>query len=100
MSWPSKEDLDALLQSAQGQPEYTIMAIRADYLVYLIENLDRLTGEIATLADRIEATRKEAEKQKQRAKKWKRKYTALENKQHEEVRQDPHDRGGQDGAEA
>lgn len=97
MSFPSKEDLDALLQSAKGQPEYTIMAVRADHLVYLIENLDRLTGEVAALADRVDELHESYNKQLRRAKKWKRKYTALENKQHE-ARQDPADRGGQDGA--
>lgn len=100
MSWPTKEDLDALLQSAQGQPAYTIMAISAEHLIYLIENLRRVNDEVGTQAYRLDELRAAYKKQQQRAKKWKRRYTALENKQHEEVRQDPHDRGGPDGAGA
>lgn len=79
MSWPSKQELDVLLEFAKTHPVENPVLVRSETLVYLIENLDRLTGEIATLADRIEATRKEAEKQKRRAKRWKRRYTALAN---------------------
>lgn len=96
MSWPSKEDLDALLENARTSYR---LVVSSETLIYLIENLNRLTGEIATLADRIETTRKELDKQKQRAKKWKRRYTALENKTHAE-KQDPTDPSGQDGAGA
>lgn len=107
MSFPSKEDLDALLQAAQGQPAYTIMASSAEHLIYLIENLRRVNGEIATQADRLDDLQERYDElhedyneQLRRAKKWKRKYKALESKTHEEVRQDPHDPGGQDGAGA
>lgn len=76
MSFPSKEDLDALLENARTSDR---LVVSSETLVYLIENLRRLNKEIASSADRSDAIIEELHRQKRRAKRWKRRYTALAN---------------------
>lgn len=81
MRWPTKVELDHLLEVAKSGDPSKEMSVEKTAVIYLIENLDRLTGEVRELADRIEATRKERDAQKSRAKRWKRRYATLANQQ-------------------
>jgi DNA-binding transcriptional regulator GbsR (MarR family) len=87
MSFPSKEDLDVYLAFARQIDPRQAMEVRAETLIYLIENLRRVNDEVRELADRVDELHDDYNKQLRRAKKWKRRYTALENKQHEERQQ-------------
>lgn len=79
MSWPSDEDLNRILAHAQSVSSAAMIEVKSEIVVYLIENLRRLNKEIASSADRSDAIIEELHRQKRRAKRWKRRYTALAN---------------------